>query len=313
MKEIAFSYFSGDISPEDSRALREFLSGGESNRKLFRQWEKEWKTDHIPTFHQVMSYKKLSRRIASRKVFRASLGISVAAAVVAVVMLCMDTHDSYAPQPNVFSVETRSCEQTKVVLPDSTTVWLNASSRLSYSDSYMTDDRTVFLEGEGFFDVRHNPNRPFVVKMGDNEITVHGTRFNACAYPEEDVVEAALLEGSISFSNESVKVQMQPGELLSYNKSNEKLLKYTGDVVGRTSWLDGSLVYSSIDIAALLDRISSVYGERIVYNPENLPVNTFSIILNIKESIPNILDAVACICPISWARGEAGEYIVKTL
>lgn len=216
-------------------------------------------------------------------------------------------------KPYTVSVETRSCEQTKVVLPDSTVVWLNASSRLNYSQNYKNGDRTVYLEGEGFFDVRHDESCPFVVKMGNNEIRVYGTRFNACAYPGEDVVEAALLEGSIAFSNNSVMVQMQPGEILSYNHSNEKLVKYSGDVLSRTSWIDGTIVYSSIDIASLLKRISSVYGEKIVFKSNGKPTHTFAIILNIKETIPNILDAVNLICPIKWTIGPDEEYIVETI
>ena len=320
MKEIAFKYFSGEISPESARRLREFLSGGSVSYDQFRSWEDEWKKNHIPTIHQVVSFKRLSRRIVSRKIFRIGAGMTAFACAAAAILLAVFklpaiNYEQVAPDvPNLtVSVETRSCEQTKVVLPDSTVVWLNASSRLNYSQNYKNGDRTVYLEGEGFFDVRHDESCPFVVKMGNNEIRVYGTRFNACAYPGEDVVEAVLLEGSIAFSNNSVMVQMQPGEILTYNHSNEKLVKYSGDVLSRTSWIDGTIVYSSIDIASLLKRISSVYGEKIVFKSNGKPTHTFAIILNIKETIPNILDAVNLICPIKWTIGPDEEYIVETI
>ena len=318
MKEIAFRYFSGDISPESARLLREFLSEGEENCEQFRQWESEWKKNHILTIHQVISYKHLTRRIVGRKIFRVGSGVMAAVAAVAVVVFFAfgapwgsHSESSEEIKPYTVSVETRSCEQTKVVLPDSTVVWLNASSRLNYSQNYQKGERTVYLEGEGFFDVRHDESSPFVVRMGDNEIKVYGTRFNACAYPGEDVVEAILLEGSIAFSNNSVMVQMQPGEILSFNNANQKLVKYTGDV--RTSWMGGTIVYGSIDLASLLKRITSVYGEKIVFKSNGKPTHTFAIILNIKETIPNILDAVNLICPIKWTIGPDEEYIVETI
>lgn len=320
MKEIAFRYFSGDISPESARLLREFLSEGEENCEQFRQWESEWKKNHIPTIHQVISYKHLTRRIVGRKIFRVGSGVMAAVAAVAVVVFFAfgvpwgsHSESSEEIRPYTVSVETRSCEQTKVVLPDSTVVWLNASSRLTYSQNYKKGDRAVYLEGEGFFDVRHDESSPFVVKMGENEIKVYGTRFNACAYPAEDVVEAVLLEGSIAFSNNSVVVQMQPGEILLFNNANRKLLKSTGDVLSRTSWMDGTIVYSRIDIESLLKRISSVYGEKIVFKSNGKPTHPFAIILNIKETIPNILDAVNLICPIRWTPGPDGEYLVETI
>lgn len=314
MKDIAFKYFSGEITPEAAKRLRDFLADGKENRLLFRQWEKEWKNNNIPTFHQVISYKKIFRRIISRKILRVSLVTTAAAAAIALVALFAgrggrETFISPVVEAHVFTVETRRCEQTKVILPDSTVVWLNASSRLSYSDTYMVSERNVQLEGEGFFDVAHIDGCPFTVSFGNNAITVHGTRFNVSAYPSENVVEAALLEGGIEFSNKNVNVNLEPGEILALNLDSNKLVKYYGDVKSRTSWLGGSLDYSSISLERLLARISSIYGENITYVPSGITPSSFGIILNIKETIPNILDAINYISPIKW-KYEGGVYYV---
>ena len=85
------------------------------------------------------------------------------------------------------------------------------------------------------------------------------------------------------------------------------------DVKSRVSWLGGTLVYSAIDLGELLGRISSIYGERITCVNSGKGSRSVSIILNIKESIPNILDAISYICPVKWTVGESGEYIVETI
>ena len=318
LKQLCMSYFSGKADESASARIREFLHESPGNVATFREWEREWKLNEIPSVSQVRAYKQIKSRISKRQVLRYSLvGVSIAAviALVAIFYPFWKGGEPAAPlilEPHIFSVETRHCEQTKVVLPDSTMVWLNAASRLSYSDDYMNGNRKVSLEGEGFFDVRHLPGKDFVVSLGGNEITVHGTKFDACAYPGENRVEAALLEGSISFSNPTLHVEMQPGEILSYNPSQEKLVKYTGDVKSKTSWLGGTLVYSSTGLADLLERISSLSGQKITYINHGKAERSITIILNIKESVPNILDAISSICPVRWKKVEDGGYIVET-
>ena len=313
-KTLCYSYFAGEISRKAATQIRAFLAESEANRALFREWEAEWKTGHIPTLYQIDSYKKLRRRIIRRHNLRTlSWAVGAAAAAIGLILMLLPGKGKEAPQvipsiPNVFTVETRYCEQTKVILPDSTLVWLNAASRLSYTDEYMTD-RRVKLSGEGYFDVRHNPSAPFTVEMGENRITVSGTKFNACAYPGEGEVEAALLEGCIAFCNASVQVDMQPGEILSYRLSDDNLKKYSGDVRSRTSWLRGTLECTSISLDRLLARISSIYGVDIRYSGEN--TQEFGFILNLKESLPNILDALSCIRPMTWKQ-EDGIYYVQT-
>ena len=313
-KTLCYSYFAGEISRKAATQIRAFLAESEANRALFREWEAEWKTGHIPTLYQIDSYKKLRRRIIRRHNLRTlSWAVGAAAAAIGLILMLLPGKGKEAPQvipsiPNVFTVETRDCEQTKVILTDSTLVWLNAASRLSYTDEYMTD-RRVKLSGEGYFDVRHNPSAPFTVEMGENRITVSGTKFNACAYPGEGEVEAALLEGCIAFCNASVQVDMQPGEILSYRLSDDNLKKYSGDVRSRTSWLRGTLECTSISLDRLLARISSIYGVDIRYSGEN--TQEFGFILNLKESLPNILDALSCIRPITWKQ-EDGIYYVQT-
>ncbi|MBR1872596.1 MAG: FecR family protein [Bacteroidales bacterium] len=318
LKQLCISYFSGKADEADSARIIEFLHESPENVATFREWEKEWRQTEIPTVPQIRAYKKTKNRIGSRQAMRYAIVAASIAAAIALLAIFFPFWKGGEPaeplilEPNIFSVETRHCEQTKVVLPDSTVVWLNAASRLSYSDDYMKGTRKVSLEGEGFFDVKSLPGHDFVVELGGNEITVHGTKFDACAYPGESAVEAALLEGSISFSNPTLHVEMQPGEILSYNPDKEKLLKYAGDVKSKTSWLGGTLVYSSTGLSDLLARISSLSGQKISYINHGKAERSITIILNIKESVPNILDAISSICPVSWKVSEGGGYVVET-
>jgi ferric-dicitrate binding protein FerR (iron transport regulator) len=108
--------------------------------------------------------------------------------------------------------------KTFVQLPDGSTVWLNAGSKLKYSPMGGDGLREVYLTGEGFFDVAKDPRRPFIIHTQSVDIKVHGTQFNVKAYPGDKTVETSLIHGSVE-----VLVKNRPGE--SYMlKPNQKLV-----------------------------------------------------------------------------------------
>ena len=82
-------------------------------------------------------------------------------------------------------------------LEDSTEVWLNADSRLTYPETFDGSQRRVTLEGEAYFKVAKDATKPFVVVSGSQEVRVYGTEFNVCAYSDEKDIRTTLVEGSI--------------------------------------------------------------------------------------------------------------------
>ena len=95
------------------------------------------------------------------------------------------------------SVEAPLGSRTKLYLPDGTLVWLNAGSRMTYSQGFGVDNRKVELEGEGYFEVQRNEKLPFFVKTKDLQLQVLGTKFNFRDYPEDHEVVVSLLEGKV--------------------------------------------------------------------------------------------------------------------
>jgi len=86
--------------------------------------------------------------------------------------------------------------QYSVILSDGTKVWMNSASTLSYPSSFQGNERSVTLTGEGYFEVAHNPRKPFIVQLpDDSKVEVLGTRFNINSYPDEARISTTLIEG----------------------------------------------------------------------------------------------------------------------
>jgi len=126
-----------------------------------------------------------------------------------------------SPENSQSEISTQPGSKSIVHLPDGSTVWLNAGSRLVYQKDFGQKLREVELRGEGFFDVAKNKEKPFIIHTKTIDIKVLGTAFNVKAYPEDKTTETSLIRGSIE-----VLVKDRPNDKY-YLSPNEKLVVKT--------------------------------------------------------------------------------------
>lgn len=97
---------------------------------------------------------------------------------------------------------------SQVTLPDGTLVRLNANSSLTYQQNFGQDNRKVKLSGEGYFEVKKNTEKKFIVNTGYIDVTVLGTKFNLYAYEDKDIIEMALVEGHVNVSTSQPPIRL---------------------------------------------------------------------------------------------------------
>lgn len=113
-------------------------------------------------------------------------------------------------------ISTKNGSRTRIQLPDGSTVWLNAGSKLDYDKEFGNNIREVHLTGEGFFDVVKNPEKPFIIHASAVDIKVLGTQFNVKSYPGDKTTETSLIRGSVEVfvKNRGEKWVLRPNEKL---------------------------------------------------------------------------------------------------
>lgn len=316
IKDKIFRYFNGKSDYATEKEIFEYISSGEKAMDSYRSLEKEWKSHNIPTILQRQSFDRITARIKARKrnrILKVSLFPAAAALALALVLTGIRTDFSSGPSQGILTtVSTGYGEKTRLVLPDSTEVWLHAATTISYSENFNRTDRVVELSGEAFFDVTHNGDLPFVVRLGDKSITVKGTRFDVAAYPSENEITAALLEGSVIFRSENAIVNLQPGEVLTYDVSNANIFRSRADVDSYAAWINGKLDYPEVTLDRLLSRLSSIYGVDFIYSPVKYADKKLRIILNGDEELSDLLDAISFIAPLEY-RISGTQIYVKEL
>lgn len=153
--------------------------------------------------------------------------------------------------------------RTVLQLSDGTEVHLNFGSRLKYPRTFTGNTREVTLEGEGYFDVVHNPEKPFMVKTGKLNVQALGTAFNVLAYGGDDVIETTLIEGKVVLEKILPEGQhkalgaLLPGQHVNYNAKTGNITSTRGNVDKYIAWKEGKMVFDDTpisEIARLLER-----------------------------------------------------------
>lgn len=152
----------------------------------------------------------------------------------------------------------------RVILEDGTEVWLNADSRLHYPEVFDGPERRVELEGEAYFHVAKNSEKPFIVSSGGQEILVHGTSFNVHAYPEEPLITTTLVEGSIALrlsnaDSRTPELMLTPGHQTRFNTHGGTFNVHEVDTEVVTSWRSGTFVFENQTLEQIMRTLSRWY------------------------------------------------------
>lgn len=158
----------------------------------------------------------------------------------------------------------------KLVLSDSTVVWLNAESSITYPVKFSGDSRKVAISGEVYFDVTHDKSKPFVVETEATKVKVLGTKFNIKAYQGDEAIYTTLLEGQVLVENSfGRKVIIKPDEQAITGTSAEIEVREV-DASREIDWMMGLFEFEDEKLGDILDELARWYDLKIFFESEDL-------------------------------------------
>ncbi|NJN27350.1 MAG: DUF4974 domain-containing protein [Cyclobacteriaceae bacterium] len=194
--------------------------------------------------------------------------------------------------------------RTVVELSDGSVVHLNYGSRMKYPQNFSGETRRVHLSGEGYFEVAHNPNKPFVVSAGQMEIKAVGTEFNVNAYPENIDIATTLVEGKVLLEKKVADHTsrqigaMKPGQHVNFNINTGKIVSNTGNIDKYIAWKDGKMVFDNESIEGVAQRLSRMFNVDI--QVENEAKEYKYTVTFVDEPLFQILELLTLATPISY-------------
>ena len=182
-----------------------------------------------------------------------------------------------------------------LTLSDGTRVFLNAMSRLKYPVRFTGRERTVELEGEAYFEVTKDPEKPFHVKTGQLNVTVLGTAFNINTYDNPGQVVTTLVRGTVKLSsaNRSFSDQvLSPNEQACFDINKQKIKIGKVDVNLYTAWKDGQFVFYDQRLADIMGILTKWYSANISFTSPAVENLRFSGSLDRYGDIDQILEII---------------------
>jgi|WetSurMetagenome_2_1015567.scaffolds.fasta_scaffold29819_3 transmembrane sensor len=183
-------------------------------------------------------------------------------------------------------------ERENVTLPDGSVVFLNSGSVLLYPEKFAPSNRTVFLSGEGYFSVKKDKKRPFIVNTRYQSVEVSGTVFNLNAYPESRRVVTTLEEGTVEvcLTNRSREIiHLKSDQCLVYDPVINVYSLTQINARSASKWRYGELVFKNSPFNEIIDALARTYGMAVVYQNTTYNSNNLTISLNKDESLAGAL------------------------
>lgn len=166
-------------------------------------------------------------------------------------------------------------EKVRFILSDGTQVHLNSESRLRYRDQFDGTMREVHLEGEGYFVVTHDTDRPFLVHTKEVTTKVLGTSFNVRSYSDDSAVVVAVAEGKVAvlesgagMTEENYGAVLEANQWTNYTLSENSFDTQSGDVLALTSWKDDILYYKNEKLVQVAKELERWYGVQVILRDE---------------------------------------------
>jgi ferric-dicitrate binding protein FerR (iron transport regulator) len=277
-------YLTNSESPKEKEVLdnwineqsenKELLSSINSNKELVKEYEIMDLFKRKATLERFKEKILLQSKTRALIRWRVAASISVLVGMIGILYFLSGNFSKVSENPNLYtSVCTENGQRSKVVLPDSSIVWLNSGTTVSYPGDFSGQNRKVVLEGQAFFQVTHKNNDPFLVQANGLVVTVLGTKFDINAYPQEDEIAVVLESGKIELTHQerkSFSYMMKPGEKATLSLSDDSKMKVSSvNASVYSSWKDGKLIFRNSTMENVVERLRRWYNVDIeIADPE---------------------------------------------
>ena len=300
--EVIIRKFKCEISEKEQAELDVWLADVE-NHARFQSWQSLWLSIMEENMRYVSNVDALWKRMEERmrkaepRMFKLSLrSFRLYIAAVAVLFFLLFsfagymTAEWYKASDAVLAYSSLN-GKSRICLPDSTFVWLNAGSTLEYFVSRWTKERNVRLDGEAYFEVAPNSKHPFIVVTEEGmEVKVYGTEFNMNTY-QHGVVQTVLVSGKVGIRVNATgkEVMLAPRQMAEYSEKTGMVRVEDTDPYRYIAWKDGEFVFERETIEEIMERLGRWYDVTVFYENESLKQKRFTGVISRYEDIEQVL------------------------
>jgi ferric-dicitrate binding protein FerR (iron transport regulator) len=313
-EEVLFKYISGQANSEEKSEVQHWVDESDDRKKELIRLKNVWimsglenEPEHINKEEEINriwgiiremtgNTKNKSLRMTWLKYAAAILLLVGISGTVGYFLSNSGSESSYT------EIYVPKGERSTVVLPDGSTVQLNSDSHLKFRSSFSAKKRDVTLEGEGFFKVVHDKDRPFVVETPTMQVQVLGTVFNVCSYPTDSIATTFLQSGKVKInSNKRDEIFLSPNEVFTYNKTTHESAKSKIQDQRFTDWTKGILTIKEETIGELSKKLERRFNIQIRFGDNEVKEHIYTGSIK-DEDLNTLLEALTFVSSINYKK-----------
>lgn len=275
-------------------------------------WFSSVSEEELAKYDKKAAYAAFQKRVKAQPKHTMKIPVWMRYAAVAVLLVAVGFFSFKGGQSNVESafgdivIEAPQGSRTQMVLPDGTKVWLNAGSRMTYSQGFGYTLRLVRLIGEGYFEVVHNEQLPFSVESNDVRVKVLGTKFNFRDYPSDAEATVALTEGSVAMNSMKYPTEerlLKPGQRAMVDKQTGRIHVEDYETLKATQWTNGRLTFDGEPLQEIVRTLERSYNVNITISDNRLlPLRFYGDFLRQEQTLGEVLDALSATGKIKYEQ-----------
>ena len=276
--------------------------------------ELEVDIQELTSYDGMNAYLRVQKRFSVSPVWKY---ISIAATIALMIVSSVLTLQTKEVNPLAYiEVSAISGSKTKIVLPDSSVVWLNSNATIRYPREFTSDSRNVALNGEALFEVKKNPQKPFIVNMDGMNIRVLGTVFNVLAESGSDIIETTLLEGSVAlFSNKDKSDKamqvLSPNQQALYYKHSGTVQVQQVQAQSYASWVSGQFYFKRNTLQEIALTLERAFSTKIHISSETLKSKRLTGQFTNQETLDEILSILQISARYKYQKEKGEIYITE--
>ena len=320
-EKLLEKFLDNNCTRNEAKIVLEWIASREGQSFLEKQFDKEISlvgpSDQKINDQEVRStymYQQILQKINAkenvaipftRRITRAWLKIAAAILIPLLItnIIVWVIPENAKSKPEWQEVYVPKGEKLQVMFQDGTKVWLNSDTRLKYPVEFANNERQVKLEGEAYFVVKKNPEKPFIVQLDQMTVKVTGTSFNVKAYQNEQNITTSLDEGRIYIQtredNQKKAYLLRPGQQASYSKANTKV-SIKPYIIGQNSlWKDNELLFRDTPLPEVIKVLERWYNVKFEIPDKDILKYTYTIRFK-NEPIKNVLAGLEKITPLQF-------------
>lgn len=324
-KELFAKYINNQCTPEEVKFLLHYFNTDENetsvrtliNNQLVKLEEDDKTSDW--QYHLSDAYSNITNHIHSTQPSVSKSGairmqrrtlLSIAALFIGL-LLCASVFYVIRQPKAINSLQSTVGYAKYVSLPDGSKVIVHANSKLEYPRQFTGKLREVVLTGEAYFDIKHNPDKPFIIHTGKLKTTVLGTAFNIRAYPNTTNITITVTRGKVKVEDDkNILGVLTPDKQLVYNLPQSTIQKQEVVAAETVKWTKENMDFESVSFENIAAQISKRYQATIHFTNDDIKKCPITASFSGMESLDEVISFLCLARNATYTKNQDNTIII---